>query len=87
MKIEEQSLFMKHVGESVYCNIYKVALFTGMRAGEISALEWKDIDLKNKIINVNGTMKFIKGKGYFKIHLKLFQVIEAFRCLMVYIIF
>lgn len=66
MTIEEQSLFMKHVDESVFCNIYKVALFTGMRAGEIRALEWKDIDFKNKIINVNGTMKFSKGRGYFK---------------------
>jgi integrase len=32
--------------------LYAVALFTGMRAGEIAALEWSDVDLERRIIAV-----------------------------------
>lgn len=30
-----------------------LALFTGMRIGELCALQWKDIDLHNKVIHIN----------------------------------
>lgn len=33
-----------------------VILYTGLRIGEASALEWKDIDYENKVIHVTGTM-------------------------------
>ena len=32
---------------------------TGLRLGEAQALEWTDIDFENKIIHVNGTLKYI----------------------------
>ena len=32
--------------------IWVVALFTGMRSGELYALKWSDVDLENKIIHV-----------------------------------
>lgn len=38
---------------------FKLMLFTGMRIGEVSGLTWNDIDLKNKIINVDH--QFILG--------------------------
>lgn len=33
-----------------------LGLYTGMRLGEVCALQWKDIDLKRKVIHVNETM-------------------------------
>lgn len=38
---------------------FKLMLLTGMRIGEVSGLTWNDIDLKNKIIDVNH--QFILG--------------------------
>lgn len=39
--------------EHSWQRIWTVALLTGMRSGELFALEWKDIDLTNRLINVN----------------------------------
>lgn len=63
---EEQKIFQTAAAESPYYKLYMVALGTGMRAGELRALEWKDIDFKNKVIHVQGTLKFHKGEGYKK---------------------
>ena len=40
-----------------------LALFTGMRIGELCALQWKDIDLKNRTITVNKTIQRIQTKN------------------------
>lgn len=47
-----------------YNLIIQIAFFTGMRIGEISALTWKDIDMRNKIIRVSKTYVSI-GRGKF----------------------
>lgn len=41
------------------------ACYTGMRSGEVCALTWNDIDLKNKVINIKHTVydKPNDGKG------------------------
>ena len=49
-------------GRGVFKNILGVAFFTGMRAGEILALKWKDIDFENKSI----TIEFQRTRGYTK---------------------
>lgn len=36
-----------------YYVLFYTAIFTGMRRGELLALEWNDVDLKNKTISVN----------------------------------
>ena len=66
MSAAEQKIFLQYADESPYHNLYIVAIGTGMRSGELRALEWKDIDFKNKIIHVSGTLKYVKGKGYIK---------------------
>lgn len=66
MSQEEQKIFLEYASRSLYYNLYIVALGTGMRSGELRALEWKDIDFKNKVIHVKGTLKYIKGEGYKK---------------------
>lgn len=56
MTLEEQQLFMKYAKESKLYDIFELALSTGMRSGELRGLEWSDIDFKNKIIHITGTL-------------------------------
>ena len=48
---------------------YKVltmlALFTGMRRGELMGLEFKDIDYEKKTISISRTSQYLPGKGVF----------------------
>lgn len=58
---EEQIQFLKVLkenkqSEEPYSNIWLLAIFTGLRVGEICALKLEDIDLKNKKIYVNRTI-------------------------------
>ena len=48
---------LEYLKTSQYELLYKMALYTGMRQGELLALSWEDIDLKNKIIHVYKTFK------------------------------
>ena len=43
---------------------FLTACYTGMRTGEVFALTWDDIDLKNRIIKVSKTV-YAKDKNYF----------------------
>lgn len=47
------SLLNGHRGEI----LIKIMFFCGLRPGEVAALVWKDIDLDNRIINVNKAVK------------------------------
>ena len=49
-----------------YAPLFYVGFSTGMRIGEINALEWQDIDFEAMEIHVNGTMIKISGKEYQK---------------------
>lgn len=42
--------------------MFYVLLFTGMRKGELMALEWSDIDFEEKIIRITKTLFFHKGR-------------------------
>lgn len=42
------------------------ALYTGMRRGELLALEWKDVDLKNRTITVNKSLYHVNNKPAIK---------------------
>jgi len=54
--LEIQRLLEKAYGSNhEWKEIWAVALMTGMRSGEIHALEWADIDFENKLLNVNKT--------------------------------
>lgn len=64
---EEQKIFLNQAAGSKYYDFYVIALQTGMRINEILALEWSDIDFKNKVIHVNGTLVYVRGgKGRYK---------------------
>jgi integrase len=49
-------------GYSQFNTIIKVLLYTGVRIGECLALQWKDIDFKNKQIHINSTLVYANGK-------------------------
>lgn len=40
-----------------------ISLYTGLRIGEICALTWKDVDLKDKVISVRHTVVRVKNDG------------------------
>lgn len=53
------------VGKFDYKVFYQVLYFLGLRQGECTALSWKDIDFKNKTLNINKTLTTkLKGKIY-----------------------
>lgn len=61
--IDEQKDFLNALkGEGIYCNIFTIAIFTGMRIGEILALKTDDIDFQNKMINIKRSLT--KDKKY-----------------------
>jgi len=43
------------------------ALYTGLRRGELMALEWKDVDLKNRTITVNKSLYHVNNKPAIKL--------------------
>lgn len=55
--IEEQKLFLNALKtEKQYKNIYTIAMYTGMRIGEILALQKDDIDFKEGVINIKRSL-------------------------------
>lgn len=58
LSIEEQKLFIEMLNkkEYRYKDVFLTAIYTGMRVGEILALEKSDIDFNNKIINISNTL-------------------------------
>lgn len=56
LTIEEQKAFINALENEQYKNIFLVALHTGMRIGEILALQPEDIDFKTNLINIDNTL-------------------------------
>lgn len=65
MSEEEQMIFLDYAKGSDYEEVYRLALATGLRIGEICALRWSDIDFNNQLLTVNGTLKCFKDTGFF----------------------
>ena len=63
---QEQILFLEYAKESEYELIFVLGFSTGMRIGEIQALQWKNIDFKKLEISVEGTLVKVDGKEYKK---------------------
>lgn len=62
---EAIELFEKLQGEVIHARILiTLALTTGMRKGELLALQWQDIDLENGMITVKHSLQYTKVKGY-----------------------
>lgn len=71
LTIDEQKLFIQELEKKYdeYTDVFYIALYTGMRIGEILSLHTEDIDFKNNIININKSLtidtsnKYIIGKS------------------------
>lgn len=57
---EEQSRFLSVLSKDKAGIIFKLDLATGLRRGELLALKWKDLDLKEGILRVNGSLSRTK---------------------------
>lgn len=64
LSLEEQEKLIKAIKDNVTNENIGIllSLFTGMRIGEICALQKKDIDLANGIVSINKTMQRINSK-------------------------
>ncbi len=63
MTVAEQKTFLEYAKGSVYYSFYVMALSTGMRVNEITALQWSDIDWISKVIHVTGTLVYVRNGG------------------------
>lgn len=65
LTVEEQDIFLKYLKDtkSWYEEMYKFMLLTGMRIGEVSGLQWEDVDFVNKFIYVKRALKFHYENG------------------------
>lgn len=57
---EEQSIFFDYCRNTFYENLFNVAVNTGLRPGELFALQLSDIDLEKGYIEVNKTLVYQK---------------------------
>jgi integrase len=59
LSMEEQIQFIKALEGEQYKELFILALQTGMRIGELLALRWEDIDLKNMTLTIKHTARRI----------------------------
>lgn len=43
-----------------------IMIYTGLRRGELCALEWNDIDFKNGIIHINNSIEYMHNRPHIK---------------------
>lgn len=58
MTVNEQTLFLKYAANTKYYALYEVALFTGMRSGELRGLRWEDVNFQKREIHVACTLTY-----------------------------
>lgn len=63
--LEEFNTFIKYVENPFYNLIFNFLYYTGLRKGEMYALNWNDIDFENKSLSVDKTLvEKVEGKDY-----------------------
>lgn len=60
--VDEFKTFMQYIKKPIYKLIFNILFWTGMRIGELMALTYRDIDLENKIINIDKSYTKLKKK-------------------------
>lgn len=58
---DEIALFLKEANKDSYSNLFTVAIFTGMRQGELLGLSWENVDFKNGVIYVKQQLQCKDG--------------------------
>lgn len=64
----EQDLFLDYVEKysPQYYTLFALALYTGMRKGELLALRWEDVDFTKRIIHVTGTLNKLSHTALYR---------------------
>ena len=60
LTLDEQNIFFEYAQNTFYENLFQVAINTGMRPGELFALQLEDIHLDEGYIDVNKTLVYQK---------------------------
>ena len=63
LTFEQVNALLDAMGKSQYYGIVFMAIYTGMRKGEILGLRWKDVNLEAGTIKVTQTLQRVIGKG------------------------
>ncbi len=67
LTLNEQEILLKEITGNELEPLIRLSLATGLRVGEVTGLEWCDIDFEKKEITVRGTLKCTrKGMEYYK---------------------
>ena len=61
---EQIAIFLDGVKDHQYYPIYVIAVYTGMRQGEVLGIDRKDVDLKSGIIHVRQQVQWVRGQGF-----------------------
>lgn len=61
---EEIHLFLETCRKERLYIAFLLAIYTGMRRGEILGLKWNDIDFRSNSLQVNRTLSYVQGEGY-----------------------
>ena len=63
--VEEQSQIEQAIAASADVRLFgiKICLYTGLRIGELLALEWKDIDFVQGLLFINKSVCFVKDSN------------------------
>lgn len=62
LSASEQRVFIKEAKKNTAYPVFAFALQTGVRIGELSALRWKDINFKKKMIYIMQTGRYLHGQ-------------------------
>ncbi|WP_312370288.1 tyrosine-type recombinase/integrase [Lachnoclostridium sp.] len=67
LTLNEQEILLKEITGHELEPVIRLSLATGLRVGEVTGLEWCDVDFDKKEITVRGTLKCTrKGMEYYK---------------------
>jgi integrase len=71
LTVAEQKRFLQYISGTQWEPIFGMFLLTGCRCGEITALQWEDIDTVNNVIHINKTLVYYEkasGRCGLEIH-------------------
>ncbi len=63
---KQQDLYMHYAKYSHLCNLFQLAICTGMRSGELTGLLWSDVDFEKRVVHVRHTLIY-KDDGTYMI--------------------
>lgn len=61
---EEITRFIENLKDESYRAFFLMAIFTGMRQGELLGLSWENVDFENGIISIKQQLQCLKGKYF-----------------------